>query len=72
MKMFCKDLRDQAMKIINYERKKEIILINEEKEFYENQEVCYICEIEPCIDKNNKKEFKSYCKVRDHCHYTGK
>ena len=23
-------------------------------------------------DKNNKKEFKPYCKVRDHCHYTGK
>ena len=24
-----------------------------------------------CIDKNNKKEFKLYRKVRDHCHYTG-
>ena len=30
MKIFCKDLRDQAMKIINYEKKK-IILTNEEK-----------------------------------------
>ena len=72
MKIFCKNLRDQAMKIINYEKKKEIILTNEEKESYENQEVCYICEKEFCTDKNNKKEFKSYCKVRDHCHYTGK
>ena len=71
MKIFCKDLRDQAMKIINYEKKK-IILTNERKESYENQGVCYICEKEFCTDKNNKKEFKSYCKVRDHCHYTGK
>ena len=30
---FCKDLRDQAMKMINYEKKKEMIpLTNEEKE----------------------------------------
>ena len=71
MKIFCKDLRDQAMKIINYEKKK-IILTNERKESYENQGVCYICEKEFCTDKNNKKEFKSYRKVRDHCHYTGK
>ena len=28
MKIFCKDLRDQAMKIINYEKKKEIMLTN--------------------------------------------
>ena len=72
MKIFCKDLRDQAMKIINYEKKEMIPLTNEEKESYENQYVCYICEKEFCTNKNNKKEFKSYCKVRDHCHYTGK
>ena len=28
MKIFCKDLRGQAMKIINYEIKKEIMLTN--------------------------------------------
>ena len=72
MKIFCKDLRDQAMKIINYEKKKEIVLTNEEKESYEKQENCYICKKEFCTDKQNKKEFKLYCKVRDHCHYTGK
>ena len=37
MEIFCKDLRDQAMKIINYEKKKEIILTNEEKESYKKQ-----------------------------------
>ena len=31
-----------------------------------------ICKKEFCTDKNKKKEFESYCKVRDHCHYTGK
>ena len=72
MKVFYKDLRDDAMKIINYEKKEMIPLTNEEKESYENQDVCYIYEKNFCANKNNKKEFKSYCKVRDHCHYTGK
>ena len=31
MKVFCKDLRDEAMKIINYEKKEMIPLTNEEK-----------------------------------------
>ena len=58
MEILWKDLRDQAMKIINYEKKKEIILTNEEKESYENQKVCYICEKEFCTDKNKEKDFK--------------
>ena len=72
MKMFCKDLKDQAMKIINYEKKEMIPLTDEEKETHENQKICYICEQEFCMDENNKKEFKLNQKVRDHCHYTGK
>ena len=72
MKIFCKDLKDQAMKIINYEKKEMIPLTDKEKESYENQEICYICEKEHCTDENNKKEFKKMQKVRDHCHYTGK
>ena len=72
IKIFFKDLRDQAMKIINHEKKKEIILTNEEKESYENQKNCHICRKEFCTDKNNEKEFKLKQKVRDHCHYAGK
>ena len=72
MKIFCKDLKDQAMKIINYEKKEMIPLTDEEKEPHENQKICYICEQEFCMDENNKKEFKLNQKVRDHCHYTGK
>ena len=32
MKMFCKDLKDQAVKIINYEKKEMIPLTDKEKE----------------------------------------
>ena len=66
MKIFCKDLKDQAMKIINYENKKIMPLTDEEKETHENQKICYICEQEFCMNKNNKKEFKLKQKVRDH------
>ena len=62
MKIFWKDLKDQAMKIINCEKKELTPLTNKEKESYENQEICHIC----------KKEFNNDNKVRDHCHYTGK
>ena len=72
MEIFCKDLRDQAMKIINYEKKDMIPLTNKEKGFYEKQKVCYICEKGFCTNKNDKNTFKLYHKVRDHCHYTEK
>ena len=72
MKMFCNDLKEQAMRIINYEQKPMIPLTNEEKESYENQQICHICEREFCTDNDNEEEFKKMQKVRDHCHYTGK
>ena len=63
MKKFCKDLREHATKIINYEKKQMIPLTTEEKIYHNEQEICYIC----------KKEFhKKNYKVRDHCRYTGK
>ena len=37
MKMFCKDLRNLAMKIINYEKKEMIPLTNKETGSYEKQ-----------------------------------
>ena len=64
IEMFCKDLREQAMKIINYEKKETIPLTNEEKESYKNQKVYYICEKEFSTDKKDQK-------VKDHCYYTG-
>ena len=46
MKKFCKDLRIHATKIINYEKKKIILLTPEEKINYNDQKVCYICKKE--------------------------
>ena len=66
MKKFCKDLKEHATRIINYEKKKIITLTKEEKINYNDQQICYICKKEfDTIDKMNYK-------VRDHCHYTGK
>ena len=55
MIIFCKDLKEQAMKIINHEKKKIIPLTEKEKETHENQKVCYICEKEFCTDRNNNE-----------------
>ena len=59
MKKFCKDLREHATKIINYEKKDMIPLTKKEEENHNNQKVCYICKKE--FDTNDKKIFK----VRD-------
>ena len=46
MEKFCKNLKQHITKIINYEKKKEIIpLPYEEKKSYEKQEVRYICKM---------------------------
>ena len=65
MKKFCKDLKEHATRIINYEKKKIIQLTKGEKINYNDQQICYIYKKE--FDKSDKKH-----KVRDHCHYTGK
>ena len=65
MKKFCKDLRELATKMINYEKKKMIPLTIKEK-IFNKQKIYDICKNE--FDTNDKK----YCKVKDHCHYTGK
>ena len=53
--MFCKDLRDQAMKIINNQEKEMIPLTDEENKSYEKQKVCYICKKEFSTDEKRKK-----------------
>ena len=66
MKKFCKDLKEHATRIINYEKKKIIPLTREEKINHNDQQICYMCK--NGFDKSDKKHHK----VRDHCHYTGK
>ena len=66
MKKFCKDLREHAMKIINYEKKRMVLFTTEEKICYNKQKICYICKKE--FNNNDKKRQK----VKYHYHYTGK
>ena len=68
MEKFCKDLREHATKIINYEKKKMIPLTKKEEKNHNKQEVYYICRKEFNMGGDDKK----YHKVKDHCHYTGK
>ena len=68
MKRFCTDLKEHVTKTTNYEMKPMDPLTEDEKESYENQKPCHICQKEFCTDNNNKEMRK----VRDHCHYTGK
>ena len=66
MKNFCKDLREHAIKIINYEKKEMILLAIGECQSHHEQNMCYICRKEFITD--DKKHYK----VREHCYYTGK
>ena len=67
MKRFCNDLKEHITRITNYEMKPMDLLTEDEKESYENQELCHIYHEEFYINNNKKMR-----KVRDHCHYTGK
>ena len=68
MEKFWKNLREQATKTINYEKKDMIPLTKKEEKHHKKQKVCYICKKEFNTDDSDKK----YHKVKDHCHYTGK
>ena len=75
MKKFCKDLREHAMKIINYDKKRMVSLTTEEKIHYNKQKICYICKKEfnnNDTTESSSLERKKQQKVKDHCHYTGK
>ena len=69
---FCKDLREHAMRIVNYEKKEMVPLTDKEIESYEKQNICHICKKEFSTDKNDENTFKLYHIVRDNCYYTGK
>ena len=44
------------------------LLKKEQQESHENIKICYICKEK---FENKCVQDKKYCKVRDHCHYTG-
>ena len=68
MKRFCEILREYAIKIINFKKKKTKLLKKELEESYENAKFCYICKKK--FENKYLKDKKS-SEVRDHCHYTG-
>ena len=43
-------------------------LITEQQKSYQNVKIWYICQEKW---ENKYMRDKKYCKVRDHCHYTG-
>ena len=69
---FCKDLKELGTEMINFKKKEMIPLTNKEIKSYEKQKVCHIWEKTFCDDKNKKREYGFYHKIRYHCHYTGK
>ena len=52
---FCKDIRDQAMKIIDHEKNKIISLTNEEKESYEKKKFVIYVKKNLVMTKNTVK-----------------
>ena len=69
MKKFCDFLGKNAMKIINFKKKKMKLSKKEQQESYENTQIYYICKEK---FENKYLKVKKYRKARDHCHYTGK
>ena len=43
MERFSKDLKNQAIKVINYEKKEMILLTNDKKKLSGKYKLCYIC-----------------------------
>ena len=43
MRKFCGSLREHAVKIINFKKKKMKLLVKQQQETYENANICYIC-----------------------------
>ena len=64
MEKFCQDLREHAMRIVNYEKEEMIRLTDEKNKSYESQKVCFICKKEfntdddDDDDNNNEKYIK--------------
>ena len=58
METFYEDLREQAMKTIDYEKKEMIPLTDKENKSYQKEKVCYICKKEYITDENDKNAFK--------------
>ena len=68
MERFCKDLKEHATKIINYDTKKMMPLTSKERKVHRQQKKMSYIQKRVSTDNDNKKSHK----IRDHCHHTGK
>ena len=50
----CKKIKECAMEIINREKKEMPPLTHEDNNFYNKQEIFYICKEKSCMDKDDK------------------
>ena len=67
MKRFYESLREHAVEVIDFEKKKIVLLTKEQRELHKKLKVFYIKKFMQKYAKDN-----NYCKVRDYCHYIGK
>ena len=62
-----KNLKEYAIKIINFEKKKMLPLTSKELKFCKEADKCYICEIRFFKSSSNSINYR---KFRDHSHFT--
>ena len=67
MKKFCEELREHAIKRINFKKKKIRSLKNSQQKSYKNAKFYYICRE---TFKDKYATVKKYQKVRHRCQYT--
>ena len=68
MKKCCESLREHAMKTINFKKNKMKLFTKEQQESYENAKICYRSKEK---FENKYVKDKIFCKLRNHCRYTG-
>ena len=68
MKKICGSLREHAMKIINFKKKKNEGINKRAIGIIKKEKICYICQEKY---ENEYLRDKEYRKVRNHCHYAG-
>ena len=61
MRKFCKHLKDNATRIVDFKRKFITPLTKDEEDSYDKKNTCHICMKDLDSDK-----------VKDHCYFTGK
>ena len=68
MNKFCISLREHAVNVINFEKKRMLPLTEEKIKLHRDLTVCYICRKSFTLKLTRDK---TYSKVRENCHFSG-